>query len=227
MEEEKQNRFYRSKTDRFLGGVCGGIGQYSGLDSNLVRLLFVIGAFIGGIGAILYLAALIIVPENPDEEHSGGNRSTDATKIWGIIFVALGVLLLFRQWDWFDFIYIDLPWTTIFAVLLIAGGAAMLYAQWKNPSETADEVIENFSDDEETGQDPKTTGRKWNFDFYRSRTDRKIAGVCGGLAKHFNIDPAFVRLGWVLLILGTKGLGVLVYIVLVIIVPEESTEQAA
>ncbi len=221
MEEEKQNRLYRSKTDRFLGGVCGGIGHYSGLDSNLVRLLFVIAIFIGGIGAILYLAALIIVPDNPNEERPDGNRSTDSTKIWGTVFVALGVLLLFRQLDWFDFLYIDLPWTTIWALLLIAIGAAMLYAQWKSQQDSPDENLE-----ESTEQNPKTAGSKWNFDFYRSRTDRKIAGVCGGMAKHFNIDPALVRLGWILLILGTKGLGVLVYIALVVIVPEESTEQA-
>lgn len=55
---------------------------------------------------------------------------------------------------------------------------------------------------------------------YRSRRDRKIAGVCGGIAEHFDIDPVLVRvLAVVLLLCGSAGL--LAYIVLWIVVPEE------
>jgi len=54
---------------------------------------------------------------------------------------------------------------------------------------------------------------------YRSRTDRMIAGVCGGLADFFNIDPTIVRLIFVLLFL-TGSAGFWIYIVLMIVVPE-------
>jgi phage shock protein C len=54
---------------------------------------------------------------------------------------------------------------------------------------------------------------------YRSRTDRMIAGVCGGLADFFNIDPTIVRLIFVLLFL-TGSAGFWIYIVLLIVVPE-------
>ena len=55
---------------------------------------------------------------------------------------------------------------------------------------------------------------------YRSRRDRMIAGVCGGCAEHFNIDPVLVRvLAVVLFLCGSAGL--LAYIVLWILVPEE------
>ena len=59
--------------------------------------------------------------------------------------------------------------------------------------------------------------------FYRSRSDRMIAGVCGGLAQYFGIDSTIVRLIFVLLIFAT-GLGILAYIIMVIIVPLESSE---
>jgi len=55
---------------------------------------------------------------------------------------------------------------------------------------------------------------------YRSRTDRKIAGVCGGIAAYFNIDPVFVRIIWVVLILGA-GVGLLAYLICWVIIPSE------
>ena len=54
---------------------------------------------------------------------------------------------------------------------------------------------------------------------YRSRSDRKIAGVCGGIAEHFGWDPTLVRLGWVLLTL-LGGSGVLIYLILWLVMPE-------
>lgn len=60
---------------------------------------------------------------------------------------------------------------------------------------------------------------------YRSATDKVIAGVCGGLAQYFNIDPALVRLAFVVFAL-TGGAGVLLYIVLWIAVPVGSGTPA-
>ncbi len=55
---------------------------------------------------------------------------------------------------------------------------------------------------------------------YRSRTDRKIWGVCGGLAKYFDIDPTIVRVIAILtLFVGT--LGIWTYIIMRLVVPEE------
>ena len=54
---------------------------------------------------------------------------------------------------------------------------------------------------------------------YKSSTDKKLAGVCGGLAEYFNIDSTLVRLGWVVFgLLG--GSGLLAYIIAAIIMPE-------
>ena len=57
---------------------------------------------------------------------------------------------------------------------------------------------------------------------FRSRTQRMVAGVCGGIGEYFGIDPTIVRLGFVLLSLMVGG-GLLVYILAAIILPEEAT----
>lgn len=58
-------RLYRSRDDRMVGGVCGGLGKYLGVDPTLMRLLFVITALAGGPGLLAYLIFLIVVPEEP------------------------------------------------------------------------------------------------------------------------------------------------------------------
>ena len=55
---------------------------------------------------------------------------------------------------------------------------------------------------------------------YRSKSDRMIAGVCGGLAKRFNISSTWVRLAFVFIVL-LGGAGFLLYLILWIIMPEE------
>jgi len=54
---------------------------------------------------------------------------------------------------------------------------------------------------------------------YRSTTDRKIAGVCGGLAEYFNIDPTLVRVIFVILLLPGGLPGFVPYVILWIVVP--------
>jgi phage shock protein C len=58
-------KLYRSRTDRKLAGVCGGLAQYFNIDPTLIRVLFVVLAILGGSGLVLYLALWIIVPNEP------------------------------------------------------------------------------------------------------------------------------------------------------------------
>jgi phage shock protein PspC (stress-responsive transcriptional regulator) len=71
-EEEKTmgtvaqtRRLYRSRTDRKLAGVCGGLAQYFNTDATLLRVLFVVLALLGGPGLVIYLLMWILVPEEP------------------------------------------------------------------------------------------------------------------------------------------------------------------
>lgn len=55
---------------------------------------------------------------------------------------------------------------------------------------------------------------------YRSKTDRMLGGVCGGLAEYFNVDPTIIRLLWVLITFMSFGAGILAYVIAWIIIPE-------
>lgn len=62
---------------------------------------------------------------------------------------------------------------------------------------------------------------------YKSRTDKKIGGVCGGLAEYFEIDSSLVRLGWVVLTLA-GGSGILLYFIAVLVLsypPEDEVQR--
>lgn len=56
---------------------------------------------------------------------------------------------------------------------------------------------------------------------YRSRTDKKIAGVCGGMAKYLNIDVTVIRLIWAIVGLCTVGTALLAYLICALVIPEE------
>ena len=58
-------KLYRSRENRVLGGICGGLGEYFDIDPTLVRVLFVFGAFLGIPGALvlIYLIMLIMIPQ--------------------------------------------------------------------------------------------------------------------------------------------------------------------
>lgn len=58
-------KLYRSRKERMIAGVCGGVGVYFGIDPTLVRLLFVFGTLLGGPGLLAYLIMLLVVPEEP------------------------------------------------------------------------------------------------------------------------------------------------------------------
>ena len=53
----------RSRTDRYVGGVCGGVAQYLNMDPTLVRILTVVASIFTGVPLVLYLVALFFMPE--------------------------------------------------------------------------------------------------------------------------------------------------------------------
>ncbi|HEV2859160.1 MAG TPA: PspC domain-containing protein [Solirubrobacterales bacterium] len=65
-EQPPPRRLMRSRTDRVVGGVCGGVARHFNLDPTLVRIGFVAGVVLWGATAVLYLAALLLMPEEPE-----------------------------------------------------------------------------------------------------------------------------------------------------------------
>jgi phage shock protein C len=144
-------RLYRSRSDRMLSGVCGGLGQYLGIDSTLVRLIFVLLTLGQGIGALVYLALWLIVPlegepggiaaeetvrtgagEIAQRAHAMADElredlrhpSPRAIALVGAVLIGMGVIFLLQNLDipWLRWLSFDLLWPA----LLIVAGVALL-----------------------------------------------------------------------------------------------------
>ncbi len=61
----ENRRLYRSRSDRMVAGIAGGLAEYLNIDSTIVRLLFVFFALAGGPGLLVYIVMLLVVPEEP------------------------------------------------------------------------------------------------------------------------------------------------------------------
>lgn len=84
----QQKRFLRSAKDKMIGGVCGGLGEYFKIDSNIVRLLFVAFTFLGGSGVLVYIILWIVVPEEGKTSYfqdvaDGGKEKKAGEKVKG------------------------------------------------------------------------------------------------------------------------------------------------
>jgi phage shock protein C len=164
-------------------------------------------------------------PPAPAAAASGRNNS----RFWGILLLVLGVAWLasnfgFTIWHhWWGF-----SWDVAIPLVLILLGVAFLFggrAYLTSPSTSADPAL--------TGQDPADAGqggssgttapgsRQETEKLYRSRTEKKLLGVCGGLGDYMQVDPVIVRLVFVMAALASFGIVAIAYIVLGIVVPQK------
>ncbi len=102
-----EKRLLRSKTDAVVSGVFGGIAQYFGVDSVVVRIIAVLmliarpAEFI-----IFYIIASVIIPETDNTPPIGPKNKKDS-KLFGVILIVVGVLFLFENFfAWFTWDYI-------------------------------------------------------------------------------------------------------------------------
>lgn len=117
-------RLYRSITNKIIGGVCGGLGEYFDVDPVLVRVITVLLFLATGFGILAYIIAWIIIPKRPldvvpvpaNHEYSSWSKYLP-----GLILMAIGVILLIREsWFWFD-------WEDFWPVILIAVGLLLIF----------------------------------------------------------------------------------------------------
>lgn len=138
------SRLYRSTTNRMLGGVAGGIGEYFDIDPNFIRIGFVLLTLLNGIGLILYILMWIFLPTDTqtsqDNEqtvkanmremkekvqsfgHSLGmnnkkSPSENSRFWWAVLIIALGFFFLFRNFGLFDALDLGRLWPIILIVL--------------------------------------------------------------------------------------------------------------
>jgi phage shock protein PspC (stress-responsive transcriptional regulator) len=115
----QQRRLERSRSDRWLTGVCGGLGAYFGLDPILFRIAFIVLTVAGGAGLWLYLAAWLLLPEQGSHtsiaHHALGHRRSVAT-IAAVVLIAIGIGNLTSE------VHIFHGGRIVWALLLIGGG---------------------------------------------------------------------------------------------------------
>ena len=119
-------RFYRSRSNRVLAGVCGGIAEYYGSDATAVRLLtLVLGLFTGIFPMIvLYLVAAIVIPEgdgSPGDVRGVHVGSGQAAIVLGVLLVLVGIGGLATLW-------MHIQWEAVWPLILIGIGAAIVVA---------------------------------------------------------------------------------------------------
>lgn len=148
-----ENKFYRSKKERAIGGVCGGLGVYFRIDPVWVRLIFVVSFFLlAAFPLLLYIVLWIVTPENPDEPapetpaagdktaQAGENavqagpkpetksRSVVVSVIIAVALILLGLFILFPN----TFIGIKDIIQICVALFLLAGAGKLFYEMFRD-----------------------------------------------------------------------------------------------
>jgi phage shock protein PspC (stress-responsive transcriptional regulator) len=95
-EHAAPRRVFRSRSDRVVAGVAGGFARYLGLDAAVVRLVLVVLAFVGGLGVLLYLAAWLVVPDEPagTEVPEGPPLRHGARVGWTVVVAIVAIAVL-------------------------------------------------------------------------------------------------------------------------------------
>ena len=121
----RSQRMYRSRSEKMVAGVCGGIAQYFGIDPVIVRVAFVALGVATGFGLLAYIILAIVVPERPIEEPEPVGWTTSSrggSEVLAYVLVFVGAVLLMQSLQVFSFISGEVLWPAV----LIGVGALLL-----------------------------------------------------------------------------------------------------
>jgi phage shock protein C len=220
-------RLQRSQTVKVIAGVCGGMAEYFDVDPVIMRVLFILLTVFGGTGIILYIASWILMPKKPlnqaessPEQHEEYPMS-NIRKIFGIGLIGLGSIILLANLGLFSFFHFwDVSWSFIFPILLILLGMAIIYYKQTKIAREQTPPGDQTAEQSQPGE-PRPGYRP----FRRSMIDKKLFGVCGGLAGYFSVDSTIIRILYIILCLASFGAGVILYVTLALLVPEDHSFQ--
>jgi phage shock protein C len=189
-------RLERSRNDRVLLGVCGGFGEYFGIDGDLVRILWILSVVAGGLGIVPYVAAYLLMPES--QAPSDAPSPDRLAKNVGLGLVALGGVVFFRQIGiGFADVFGFWNWRVLGPLALFVMGVFLVWPRTRG-----------------------AVGLSKDRRLHRSVSNRVLAGVAGGLAEDVSLDANLVRLIFVVAAVVTSGLAILAYLLLVVVLPD-------
>lgn len=238
---------YRHPRNRLIGGVCGGLAEFLGLDANLVRILWIV-LTVGTLGAgfLAYLLLWLLLPvgtadTGPQVEAAVSLNERNVVRA-GALLISLGTLWLLANlgvlpWLWNAFW--SLLGLVFWPVVLIGAGLLLLKNQesWRESLSSLRVELRSRvngvkapSVDGERVKGQLKSGLaqfRQRFPLKRSRSNRLLLGVCGGMGEALGIDANLVRLLWVAFSIGSVGTGVLIYVLLGLLLPEETPTAVA
>lgn len=200
-------RLYKSKEDKVLAGICGGVAEYFQVDPTLVRIIWLFLTLFGGSGVLAYVIGMIIIPRSPDHLVTRTKKETSQVH-WGIALVIVGVILfaanlpiLHTIWNRF--------WGSLGNGFLAI--VFLIFIVWFFNSRKSDIFRKMGSTDFSS--------------LHLSLNDRKVAGVCGGIGEALDMDSTLVRFFGIFGTIMTSGLGILLYGILALILPTFTAEE--
>jgi phage shock protein C len=225
-------KLYRSQANKVFAGVCGGLAEYFDVDPVVIRIIFVLMVLFGGSGVLLYIVAIFIVPKRPYQSQNVAPDQTvpiaqtknDNVRNWfGGALVLFGLIILLANLEIFHFFnFLEDAFEYVFPVLLIILGMAIIYYRQSQEERPQQQMPGEQS--EATADQPRPAQ---SFrEFRRSATDKKLFGVCGGMANYFGIDSSLLRMLYVVLCLASFGAGFVLYVLIAIVVPYDQTMNA-
>jgi phage shock protein PspC (stress-responsive transcriptional regulator)/predicted membrane protein len=127
-------RLLRSRDDRVLGGVCGGLARYFNVDPLIIRIAAVALVFLGGVSIVAYVAALLLVPEDDGTGNpTPGKPGRLATIVGVVVIVLAAAALLDGQWGLgFGWSFGALAPTILIVTILAIAGQRLLAGRGEN-----------------------------------------------------------------------------------------------
>lgn len=128
-------KIYRSSTNKIIGGVCGGLGEYFNIDPSIIRIFWLLFSISGsGSGMLAYIICLIVIPEKDsdviyyDESENNGKGYKNSALFAGIALILIGASLLIRKLNpWFSIRSLRIA--KYWPILLIIAGIYVICSQ--------------------------------------------------------------------------------------------------
>jgi phage shock protein C len=229
---------YRHPTEKMIGGVCGGLADYFKWDAALVRIVWLIATIAtGGGGLLAYLVLWGLLPvgtvrtgqQRPAafalNERNIGRVALVLISLGGLWLLAnLGILPGILRIFWWTFGIFFWP------ALLIGIGYLLLRGTGNTELRVDLNNLKSRFQSRTNGVKMPSSGDikgslnqvRERLPLRRSTSDRLFLGVCGGIGKRLGIDANLVRLLWAAFSVGSIGMGVLLYVAMGLLLPEES-----
>lgn len=231
-----RSTLYRHSADKVLGGVCSGVAEYLNWDPVLVRALWVVLTLVtSGAGFLAYLTLWLLLPVGSQatgqERPAAIQLNGDNMRRAAYVLIGLGVLWLLANVGILPVLsglVFGVVRIVFWPLLLIGVGYLLLrglssgdwklqFGDWFN--HTREQVGEKLPSSAEVRGGLHDMQQR--IPLRRSRNDRLILGVCGGIGQRLGIDSNLVRLVWVALSIGSVGMGALIYVIAGVFLPEE------